>query len=357
MTPTEKPLIVRLSSPPDIVGAIPSFVGFHPSESLVILCLHGPRNRSGLTMRVDLPEPAVMHEYVTEMASRVASEDTDAVIIACYTQGPDVEGELPRADLVAMLLDELGLRDIGWLEALLVRAERWWSYTCTKPCCPREGTPLPASPSNTVTELEARRAMEGIAVLPGREDLAKSINGPVALRLFALQQRFDEIGALVADQMLDDGLETVRGETLRLAHAMLERFITGGHEIDDADAVRILIGLQDKWSRDVLITWGLDSRREDVLAFLTALAQCAPDQFAAPICTVLAAVAYQHGGGALTSVALERALQHEPDYEMAMILDSLLAGQVHPREVRAMSRRVQRELHQSGIDVGGHQAA
>lgn len=357
MTLTEKPHVVRLSSPPDIVGAIPLFVGFHPSESLVILCLHGPRKRKGLTMRVDLPEPKGMQEYVREMASRVAREDADAVIITCYTQDSDAEGELPRAELVALLLDELSLRDVGYLEALLVRDGRWWSYTCTKPCCPRDGTPLPESPSPTITELEARRAMEGVAVLPGREALEKSVSGPVALRLIALEQRFDEVAAGVADQMVEEGVDAVRGETVRLARTMVERFIAGEREVDDAEAVRLLVGLQDTWPRDVLVTWGLDGQREDILAFLTALAQCAPDRFAAPICTVLAAVAYQHGGGALTTVALDRALRHEPEYEMAVILDAVLVGQVHPREVRAMSRRLQRDIHLSGIDIGGHQAA
>ena len=71
MTTIPKPVVVRLGGPPDIVGAMPSFIGFHPSESLVVMCLHGPRKRNGLTMRFDLPEPRHRQSMVSEVATRV----------------------------------------------------------------------------------------------------------------------------------------------------------------------------------------------------------------------------------------------------------------------------------------------
>lgn len=344
MTATNDPSAIRISSPSDIAGAVPSLVGFHPSESLVVICLHGRRKRAGLTMRVDLPGQDHLHECVAELCGRVVQDGADSVILVCYTGQPDARGRLPRADMVRLLLDELSLHEVGSVEALLVRDGRWWSYTCTKSCCPREGTPLPSRPSDAVTEIEARRALSGAAVLPGREDLQKSVSGPVALRLVALQQRFEETSERLVGQVMDQGLEPVGEETLAKAHTMLQRFVGGETDIDDDDAVRVVVGLQDKAPRNVLITWGLDNRQDEVLALLTALAQRSPDEYCAPICTVLAAVAYQYGRGVLAAVALERALQHQPDYEMATVLDVALHRQVHPKEIRAMSRRLHRQL-------------
>ncbi|NDL58435.1 DUF4192 domain-containing protein [Phytoactinopolyspora mesophila] len=344
MTPILEPRPVRLSSPADLVGAIPSFVGFHPAESLVMVGLHGPRSRNGAALRADLPDPAFRHEFVADLVDRIAREDPDAVVAVCFTEQADSDGRLPEAGLIDQLLDQLDQRGIAWLELLLVRDGRWFSYTCFKPCCPADGTPLPDSPSSEVTELEARRALSGAAVLPDRDALAKSIAGPVALRLVALRQLFDETAARLPERMLDDGLEQVRSQALGLARGMLERFVSEGCRLDDADAVHVLLCLQDKWLRDRMIAWSVDTDLREFLAFLTALAQRAVDEHAAPICTVLATVAYQDGQGALAAVALERALRHDPEYEMALILDTLLSNHIHPREIRTMAVRARRVL-------------
>ncbi len=335
---------MRLKSPADVVGAVPFLIGFHPADSLVVVGLSGPGGRTGMSSRADLPPPDDHHNYASQYAAQVAQAEPDSVILVCYTEQPDDDGRLPAADVIEFMIDELSLREIGCTEALLVRHGRWWSYTCTKPCCPRDGTPLPATPSAEVAALEARRALEGAAVLPDREALAKSVQGPVALRRIALEQRFDEIEERLMEEVIERGIEAVSAETLSLAQRLRERFSDDPNQLDDADAVRLILGLEDKLTRDVLITWGLDDHREELLAFLTVLVQCAVDHHAPPICTVLGAVAYQHGNGALAGVALARALRLNPDYEMAQILDAMLANHVHPREIRTMTRRVRRQL-------------
>ncbi len=47
--------VVRVSGPQGIIGSIPYLLGFHPEESLVMLCLRGERNRMGPVLRIDLP--------------------------------------------------------------------------------------------------------------------------------------------------------------------------------------------------------------------------------------------------------------------------------------------------------------
>ncbi|WP_129665749.1 DUF4192 family protein [Phytoactinopolyspora endophytica] len=163
------------------------------------------------------------------------------------------------------------------------------------------------------------------------------------------RQRFQDACAKLSDEVCRRGADAVRRDSLRALHEMRDRFLRGDRDIDDADVIRALAGLEDTWVRDTLVTWGLEERGDEIRAFLTVLAQHAVDGGCAAICTVLAAVAYQHGHGALALVALQRALRAEPEYLLALLLDSLLDAQVNPREIRAMAQRVLRELIDRGV--------
>jgi hypothetical protein len=355
MKPLKNAPKFSLKRPSDLIAAIPSFLGFHPSESLVFLCLHRPSNQIGFVLRVDLPSPEQVERFAEEMADRASADGTGRVILVCFTAQPDDAGQLPRRDLFDTVSDELMLRGVQVPEALLVRDGRWWSYTCTKPCCPRQGTPLPEVSTGDVAALEARRALGGAAVLPNREALATSVCGPRGARLAALRRCIDETGPIFVDELMTLGMDGAREHALATVRSAFSVFTEAGAALDDAVAVRILLSLEDRWVRDVLITWGVDECGGQFLAFLIALAQCAPDECSAAICTVLAAVAYQHGRGALAAVALERALAHEPEYQLARILQALLVGQVDPDEIRGLAHRARHELGEHGI--GGDRPA
>lgn len=345
MTFHDNPATIRLSSPPDIIGALPSLLGFHPAESLVIVTGHGARRATGLILRADLPDEADTDGYVDDLATRVRSEGADHATLLCYTGDDDTGGELPRAWLVECLITQLGASGIGITEALLVRGGRWWSYTCVAPCCPPEGTRLPDRPTEGASELIAWATFEGRAVLPDRAALERSVQGPVGLRQFVLQQCGDEIEADVLRRCHSTGPDVVRAETVEIARTAYAR-VTNDGELDDRTVVRILHGLLDHRARDELLTWGLADDCGSVLAFFVALAQRAVDDLATPVCTVLAAVAYQAGDGALAAVALDRALAIQPDYQLAILLRTLLDRQVPPVEIR----RAVSGFHWSGCD-------
>ncbi|NED94989.1 DUF4192 domain-containing protein [Phytoactinopolyspora alkaliphila] len=346
---------VSLKSPSEIISVIPRILGFHPAESLVILCMAKPGNEVGLVLRADLPDPGCSDDFAAEIAARAGSDDVGQVVLVWYTSRPDDGDQLPGRVQFTLLADEFRRRDISIPEALLVRDGRWWSYTCAGSCCPRHGTALSPVNSDDVAAFEARRALDGAAVLPGREALAQSVSGPRGHRLAAVRQRIDETGPVFVDDVMNRGVDGARRHALETVRSALCSFAdTPGH-IDDAVAVRILLSLEDRWVRDALVTWGVDEEVGQFLAFLIALAQSAPDECCAPACTVLAAIAYQHGRGALAAVALERALRHEPDYRLARLLQALLAGQVDPAEIRDLARRARLELGASGM--GGDRPA
>jgi hypothetical protein len=334
MTTSKKPHIVKLSTPADIIGAVPATVGFHPTESLVVVCLNGPRKRYGLTMRYDLPSPDHDAAMATDIADRATAQNADAVLLVCFTEDPDDGAELPRHRLIDRVIAELGDRDVGVGDMLLVRDGRWWSYTCSKPCCPREGTPAPGTPTGPATEYAAQLAMAGRTVLADRESLEKSVRGPVALRRIALEQRYAQATEQFAAEVAARGLEAARARTLQLAAVMLGQFEEGRVSLDDTQVCRVLAGLLDVHTRDALIAWGVPDDRGSLIAMLSELAQCALDDDAAPICSVLAGVAYLDGDGALANVALERALRCDPGYSLALLLDTALQGMLDPAHFR-----------------------
>ena len=179
MDPVEPdPTVVRLSTPADILGVLPHRLGFHPTESLVVVCLEGPRRRDKLVMRVDLSPRRHDAAEAARLAARVAHVRATAAILVCYTDAPRhrTDKGLARARLVDRLVDELLARDIGVAEALLVRRGRWWSYHCTDPaCCPGSGSPLPAELTPAAAGFAAEMVAGGAAVLADRASLARSV--------------------------------------------------------------------------------------------------------------------------------------------------------------------------------------
>lgn len=357
MTTNPEPTVVKLSNPPDIVAALPVFIGFHPAESVVLMCLHGPRRRSGLAMRVDLPDPQYHEFLATDLATRAARDHADGVILVCYTEDPDQGTELPRHDLIDLVLEKLRQREIGWQEVLLVRGGRWWSYLCAAECCPREGTPVPDRPSSEVAALEARSALEGRAILASRTELEASVRGPVAVRAAVLRAVQERAGRSFIEEVTADGADAALRRTLALARSAFGRYVAGEHGLTDTDATRLLVGLEDRLARDALLTWALDGNEQELIVFLSHLARCAVDEIAAPICTALAGVAYQCGEGALAGIALDRALASEPGYELARLLDAALRNQVDPAEISAMARRTREHLQRWGLDSDEQAAA
>jgi hypothetical protein len=212
--------------------------------------------------------------------------------------------------------------------------------------------------NSEILALEARAALEGHVVLSSRQELEATIRGPAVVRAAVLRASYQRIGEAFFDEVAEHGANRALQRTLQLARSAYERFVSGDHELpDDDDAVRILIGLEDKLARDELLTWGIDGQPEELIVFLSALARCALDDNAAPICSALACVAYQIGNGALANIAVERALRSEPDYELARLIDASLLAQIEPAEIRAMAKRTRECLRELGVGAGSRPEA
>ena len=325
--------VARFTSPGEIAALVPLLVGFVPSESLVVVSLRGERKRVGLTVRIDLPDPEYDALLAEQIAARLEKDGAIAAVVVVYTQAPDADGSRAGRAVVDAVAAAC---PVAVTEALLVRDGRWWSYFCEQEvCCPSAGTPLDEAPTPALQLVAAQSVAGGRAVLPSREELVRSVAAPELLAAVAARQRLDRL----ADQVADG-----QGElwTASDARTLLDA-VAEGASVDADAAAALAIAVHHKLLRDEVATWALD-RQDELLALLLQVARQVVPPYDAPICTLVAWVAYAGGDGGLANVALDRALASDPAYSMAHLLRTALDGQVAPKEIRSLLRGTRRTL-------------
>jgi hypothetical protein len=113
--------MLRLRSPADVVSAIPYLIGFHPSDSVVVLACDDAQG--AYAVRLDLSAQDALLEHIAELTVRRRPQ---AVILAGYGAAGRVT---PMIDRVRDLLQARGVRP---REVLRVEDGRFWSYLCTE---------------------------------------------------------------------------------------------------------------------------------------------------------------------------------------------------------------------------------
>ncbi|MBL6277134.1 DUF4192 domain-containing protein [Micromonospora fiedleri] len=318
MNSTEIPrLTVR--SPADLIAAVPYLLGFHPTDSVVVVALSA--SRVVFVARGDLPGETEHDEAAGHIAAVTAQQSADSATVIGYGPAARVT---PALDAVRAALTEAGL---AVLDALRVTDGRWWSYLCTEPeCCPPEGTAYDPQGS----AVPAAAVFAGQVALPDRAALAAQLApiGGAAARHAAkrAEQRLTELLATAppADLL---GARALRAAGVTAYRAARRRHDRGAQLTDDEVAWLCLLlthlPVRDHaWERT-------DGRDEDVAFWTELLRRVEPDLIAAPG-ALLAFAAWRAGQGALAAVALERVLTEHPEYSLALLIDDLLRRGVPP---------------------------
>lgn len=344
---------VMVGGPTETLSVLPDLLGFHPAQSLVAVCLHGPRQRTGLVMRIDLPEPGSGEQsWTSEVVARVAHEQADGALLACYTGEPHDGVVLPRQALIDALLSACAAAGVPVFLAALVRDRRWWSYSCREPgCCPPTGMALPDDVGGPAGQVRAEAALNGRSVLTSRDDLVATVAGPSGVRLDVMREAVAEAERRLRAERRSAGPAAAHARTVAFVRRALAGYGAGSPAIDDADAARICVGVADTDARDEVAALEV-SDDAAWLALLIELTRRAPDEVAAPICTVTAWAAYERGDGALANVALDRALAAQPAYSMALMLFDSLQRQIRPEAIRKVSQAVRARIAEDAAAGG-----
>ena len=325
---------VRLSSPADVLAAVPPLFGFHPARSLVVIGAGGRRDRLRLGFRYDLPDPpdATAARQITGHAAAVlAGRRATTVIAVGYGPGRLVT---PLIDLLATAARESGL---AVRELLRVEDGRYWSYLCRDvDCCPAEGVPFDPR-SHPVT---AVMSAAGLPAYPDREALARTIGPLTGERATARDQAVQQACARVttlAEQAAGRGgspLRLVITEGRRAVRDAIARYRDGG-AITDTDLLAwLVVSLAHLPVRDDAWARMEPGHRDAHLRLWKDLVRNAVGPWVPAPAALLAFTAWQSGDGTLASVAIDRALACDPDYSMALLLREILDAGVPPSAAR-----------------------
>ncbi|MFF1508394.1 DUF4192 domain-containing protein [Streptomyces sp. NPDC058326] len=379
---------ITLRGPAELADALPFMLGFHPTDSVVLVALHGERGRFGGRVRLGIP--SAPHEWAStaghlaecliDGGGRSGTRPDGIVVFLCQDPraGETGRGVMERLRPFSQhLRTACGALDIPVYEALCISDGLYFSYCCPDTrCCPPDGTPLALSGTSVMAAAAAYAGLQVRGSLRDMEGRLKPSGGPAEEEQRAA---LDATAAAIVPRILEGaegkGREEVRETTLRLARAVLRRFVnpkrpsqvgpsgptdrTGqlnvaragagtveGDAADDAlvgidEAAALIIGLQDRVTRDRAAEWMEGWEGTAALRLWRVLARRCVSPYqehaAAPL-TLAGWVAWSTGDEPTARVALGLALDADPEYVFARLLHQACNEGLDPESLRSCLR-------------------
>lgn len=327
---------LRITSQADLITVIPYLLGFYPDRCVVLIGARGGRSdQRSFIARIDLPQPGCAEAVaasLVETANRARLRIAALVVYASTEALPD-DGRR----FVQNLVDRLTEVGAEVKEAIRVDGDRWWGYLCGQHgCCAGEGHHVvpPGRPGGS-SLIAAQAVAEGWVPLESRDALAETLRPVSEIVFAAVDQALAELMTRFARQSGDarGAWRRLRLGTLGFVEELLAKGEAGGRiTLSPAQAALLLTGLQDRRTRDLCMGWTAGARGRAAVELWTQVVRMAPPPLGAAPATVLAYVAWQRGGGALVTMAIERALAHDPADRLARLLADLVFGGVDPAD-------------------------
>ncbi|NYV77440.1 DUF4192 domain-containing protein, partial [Streptomyces sp. UH6] len=340
---------VTLRSAGELADALPYLLGYRPEDSMVLVALHdfGDQGRFGGRARLGIPGASSEWQAAARQlalglvtgSARRGSAVTGMVAYVCEEPAPGDTGRavMERLRPLAQLLrTECGKLDVPVVEALCLSGGRYWSYCCSdEHCCPAEGRPM-GLPGTSV--LAAAATYAGLRVRGSLGEMRVRLHPWEGREAVAAQETaLDETAAKLLPRLVEtDGRAAVAEETVRLAARVHHRYAAEPPRPDPADAdlrddalltdeeaAALILGLQDRATRDRAAEWMEGPEADPALRLWRALSRRCVGSYgehAAPCLTLAGWVAWSTGDDVEAREALAMALAAEPGYLFARLL-------------------------------------
>ena len=328
--------MTTLTSPHDLLAAIPFLIGYHPQDSLVLVALKD--EAVGMAMRVDMPSDLQASGYDL-LASHFLRDEVDGAFVVAYVGKGAVDPENVLINISAALVRA----GIDIKESLIVRDNRFRSMLCSDlTCCPPEGSVVPDLDSSRIAAEH---------VIAGHPMPFESVDGLVQ-SIAAVPSSFesawqDEVHAFWVSSDSEEIQELQRDGATAVIDLAGEYREGRGAE-DRELAARVIGRLSDIQVRDFALGSHTDESADYYWVMWRDLLRIAPRGFVAPVACLFAAMAYERGEGALAHKGLDRALGDDDQYSLAHLLRrvftagwppqsfSAMRAQLHPKVVAAI---------------------
>lgn len=303
---------------PGMLGTLPALFGFRPEESIVAICIHGPRSRFGFRLRLDTPEPENVDDAAALVAQHLRSQHPDGVILIALTD---------RAEIADDMVERTRhhLNGIPILEAARADDGHYWDY--------RRATPpggIPYADSSTSPAVTAAVAA-GKPIYSSRRELENAYNTvspPLRTHVqSAMSGALEEIEAITAASGQRTELDTIRER----AAAALVAATDDRSQLTPENTVWLTIGAavipirDDMWAT---MTHQNAADQADVWRLVAIHSEGL--QSVAPY-TLSAFGNWLAGDGAQALIAVEHAREQDPTYAMANLVETALSHGVDPR--------------------------
>ncbi|MFF5703911.1 DUF4192 domain-containing protein [Streptomyces sp. NPDC012794] len=359
---------ITLRSPAELADALPYMLGFHPTDSLVMVTVHGENGRFGGRLRVGIPlTPAEWEDTARQVAEclirgseRRGDKPDGIVVFLCQDPRDGESGQRVMTrlrPLAQRLRVACGALDVPVLEALCLSAGRYWSYTCGDDgCCPAEGNPL-APPGTSV--MAAAATFAGLQVRGSLKEIESRLTPLGGTWAVEQEEALERAATALVPRILDGATrEEVGAETLALARTLMRRLtlappVEGGPRADDWDdallghdeAAAVILGLQDREIRDIAAEWMEDEEAAPALRLWRALARrCvgAYGEHAAAPLTLAGWVSWSTGDEPTARIAFGLALRADAEYRFAQLLHHACNEGIDPEGLRECLREERR---------------
>ncbi|MGP4017313.1 DUF4192 domain-containing protein [Saccharopolyspora sp. 5N708] len=347
---------ISLTDPADLLAAVPHMLGFHPTDSLVVLTVHDLAHtpRFGVTLRTDLPCPMRIcgfGEYL--ITGPLGRQHAEAVILIVVGAKPNVDacGDAcagacqgppfnrstvdecdtgpPHAELIDMICDSFSRAGVATAHALWVpeiRAGAQWQCYRDPECLGEIADPQAAA-------IAAAMAAAGSVTFGSRDELRALVAPESAETVARCSAKLD----LLTEELTDgyDPNKVIRD--LRTVFAAIERTASGAALTED-DQLRVLLAVSDTRVRDIALGTALGDAARAAEQLWLALVRKAPDPELAEVAALLAFSAYLRGEGALAGVALERIEQTQPEHRLGLLLRQAMEAGIPPTDLAVIAR-------------------
>ena len=329
--------ITALSTPHDLLAAVPFLLGYHPEESLVVISLH--HGVVGMAMRIDLPEPELSDDtgvakQAAHLAHYLGRDGADGAIVVGYLPtSVDFSTTLLNPYVAAITELSIPISDV-----IEVRAGHFRSRTCEDDsCCPPGGSPISLLSDTRVAseQVVAGHPMPFANLQELRESIAAITPHPESLLALSTlpqikYQEWNETQILDAEQ-----------EGARAIDTLCERYSEMGIAQAPELVALVLTRLRDLRVRDYAMGISTPENFEALWSMWRWLLRIAPTGYVAPVAVIFALLTYERGEGARAQRALDRAFADEPGYPMAKLLRRTFAAGWSPESFTQMRE----ELH------------
>jgi hypothetical protein len=317
----EGPTTFTARSIEDVLAVVPVVMGFHPSDSVVMLTFGADHT---FHARCALPPPtddlatrrAQLDDLAGSLLEPAERHGVRSVVLVLYSEDPR-----PAALAWRRLRRAFGDAGIRVVMAVRVGRGRYYPFLARDRSARASGIPFDIEAHPFL----AQAVLDGRVVRASREELAAT----------AAPDPVDQavVAALVDASLRKQGVPSLVVELLAAgtwAETLAERCVTTGTKPSAKEVARLAWTMQATPVRDAV--WGLVGR-SSATAYVDlwlSVVRRTPDELVAAPAALLAWSAWMAGDGALAWIAVDRCREVDPAYGLAGLIAHALEKAVPP---------------------------